>query len=126
MSSTVQAAWPTRLLFPATIEPSFLPRPLVAGSLYNYNIGGDEENRPSRALRDLPDMATMPGSHCRRCLMIEPRIGTYAEFWPYYLREHRRPATRAWHYLGTSVALLCLIGAVIAGQFWLLPLVLVA
>jgi hypothetical protein len=71
-------------------------------------------------------MATMPGSHCRRCLMIEPRIGTYAEFWPYYLREHRRPATRAWHYLGTSVALFCLIGAVIAGQFWLLPLVLVA
>jgi hypothetical protein len=58
--------------------------------------------------------------------MSESPIRTYAEFWPYYLREHARPATRAWHYLGTSLTLLCLVAALVAGWFWLLPVVLVA
>jgi hypothetical protein len=58
--------------------------------------------------------------------MTTARIGSYAEFWPYYLREHARPATRAWHYFGTSLALLCVVGAIVAHQLWLLPLMLVA
>ncbi|MFN4275513.1 MAG: Mpo1-like protein [Ferrovibrio sp.] len=49
------------------------------------------------------------------------RIQTYAEFWPFYLREHARPVTRAWHYLGTSIGLACLVTAIATGNlYWLL------
>jgi hypothetical protein len=52
---------------------------------------------------------------------VEPaRIATYSEFWPYYLREHAKPATRAWHYLGTGGALLCLLASLVLRQPWLL------
>lgn len=48
-------------------------------------------------------------------------IRTYQEFWPYYLREHARPATRAWHYLGTSLAIGLLVWAAATGNWiWLL------
>ncbi len=49
------------------------------------------------------------------------RITTYAEFWPFYLREHARPATRALHYMGTSLAIACTAYALINGGWtWLL------
>jgi hypothetical protein len=48
------------------------------------------------------------------------RIATYPEFWRYYLREHAKPATRAWHYAGTSLALLCLAIAILLREPWFL------
>lgn len=45
------------------------------------------------------------------------RIRSYAEFWPYYLREHGRRATRAWHFLGSTLVCLCL-ALFVTGQGW--------
>lgn len=50
---------------------------------------------------------------------MAPHITRYADFWPYYLREHSHPRTRALHYVGTALAL-ALIARGIAGHPWLL------
>lgn len=46
----------------------------------------------------------------------------YQEFFSYYLREHRKPATRAMHYVGTIAGTACLIGLIVTWNWWLLPL----
>jgi hypothetical protein len=57
--------------------------------------------------------------------MSEP-IRSYREFWPYYLREHAKPATRGIHYLGTGLATTTLLAAVATRRWWLVPLAMVA
>jgi len=52
-------------------------------------------------------------------------IQTYTEFWPYYLGEHAQPATRAWHYVGTGLAIMLLITLLVTRNFVLIPLVFV-
>ena len=47
-------------------------------------------------------------------------IRSFAEFWPYYLREHARPATRALHYVGTTLVIGLWRYAVATGGWWLL------
>jgi len=54
------------------------------------------------------------------------KLQSYEEFWPYYLREHGKPATRTLHFLGTGAALVLLLLGLLTGSFWLIILALVA
>jgi len=48
-------------------------------------------------------------------------IRTYAEFWPFYLGQHRQRRTRLIHVAGTSLGLLALVTAILSfSGFWLL------
>ncbi len=50
---------------------------------------------------------------------MSDRIRSFAEFWPYYLREHALPATRWFHFVGTNLALLAVVGCFLTGRPWL-------
>ena len=47
---------------------------------------------------------------------------SFDEFWPHYLREHARPATRAVHVAGTWAAAGVLALGLLAGPWWLVLL----
>ncbi len=43
---------------------------------------------------------------------------SFAAFWPFYLREHSRPRTRALHYVGTTLVVAIALFAVLTGRWW--------
>jgi hypothetical protein len=48
-------------------------------------------------------------------------FATFAQFYPFYLSEHRNATCRRLHFIGTALTL-CLLGAAIATASWLLLL----
>jgi len=57
--------------------------------------------------------------------MADREFNSFADFWPHYLGEHSRAATRALHCAGTLLAIAALIGLMVWGKWWLVPLALV-
>jgi hypothetical protein len=55
----------------------------------------------------------------------EKAFTTYEEFWPFYVREHSKPMTRALHFAGTTLGLILLVFFVVIGRWYLFPLFLV-
>jgi hypothetical protein len=57
--------------------------------------------------------------------MAERAFSSFADFWPYYLSEHRKPATRLLHCAGTLIAIASAVLLIAIGKWWLFPLALV-
>lgn len=53
---------------------------------------------------------------------MEHRLTSFAEFWPFYLGEHRHPLNRTLHFVGSSLGLVCWIGFLSTFNYWLIPL----
>ncbi|HXP76333.1 MAG TPA: DUF962 domain-containing protein [Stellaceae bacterium] len=53
--------------------------------------------------------------------VTEARSG-FAHFWPYYLRAHMDPRTRAFHYVGTIAGVVLVLIGLLAGPWWLMVL----
>ncbi|ANX10593.1 hypothetical protein ABE41_000935 [Fictibacillus arsenicus] len=50
----------------------------------------------------------------------------YEEFWPFYLSQHSKPSTRAWHFVGTSFVFIFIILAIWKSLWFLLLAPIVA
>ncbi|WP_423193249.1 Mpo1-like protein [Cupriavidus sp. H18C2] len=42
----------------------------------------------------------------------------FADFYPFYLNEHRNRTCRRLHFVGSTLALACLVALVVTGNFW--------
>src|SRR5512134_3823090 len=76
-----------------------------------------------RACPKRPDRPTLPASqkHQETCMQAtsptDPRSFTsFAEFYPFYLGEHSNRTCRRLHFLGSTLALVCLIMLLATGR----------
>lgn len=54
-----------------------------------------------------------------------PRLKSFEEFWPFYVREHSHPTNRTLHFIGSTFGLVCLMILLGTGVLWFFPLGLV-
>jgi hypothetical protein len=54
--------------------------------------------------------------------MAERQFKSFSEFWPYYLSEHSRSATRLLHYIGSLAGIAVIVALVAMGRWYLFPL----
>jgi len=57
--------------------------------------------------------------------MNQSRFNSFSDFWPHYLSEHGKPATRLLHAAGTFAAAVLLVLFIATGRWWLFPLAFV-
>ena len=57
--------------------------------------------------------------------MAQREFKSFTEFWPHYVVEHSRPATRLFHFVGTFAGIACLILFIARGRWLLVPLAFV-
>ena len=51
---------------------------------------------------------------------MDSRFRSYAEFWPFYVSQHRNRRCRALHFVGTSLVLVALAAGALRSPSWLL------
>jgi hypothetical protein len=54
---------------------------------------------------------------------MDEEFESFEDFWPYYVSRHRNAANRALHFAGTTLAVVCLAGALSSRQWLLLAVV---
>jgi hypothetical protein len=50
----------------------------------------------------------------------QQRISSFAEFWPFYVRAHSKPATRIAHFIGSLLALACIASGIFVNPWFYL------
>ena len=53
---------------------------------------------------------------------INADFKSFSEFWPFYVAEHSRPATRWLHLIGTTAGITLVIYLIAIGKWYLFPL----
>lgn len=48
---------------------------------------------------------------------MEKKYRSFRSFYPYYLTEHSNPTSRALHFLGTLLLIVCLIIGIVTGKY---------
>ena len=56
---------------------------------------------------------------------MSEQYNSFTEFWPHYISEHSKPATRMLHLTGTAIGIATMVYFIASGRWWLFPLGLV-
>jgi hypothetical protein len=59
-------------------------------------------------------------------MTLTPRFRSFQEFWPHYVREHQSVGCRALHFAGLTLAIACIVAALVLTNYWWLVLAPIA